>query len=317
VSPTPPGVAVVAFGGNALLPKGERGTDSEQRARARAAAGPLAALTAAGWGVVLVHGNGPQVGNLLIQQDVASTSVPPYHLDVCVAATQGTLGFLIEEALRSELAREGLETEIVTLLTLAVVSPLDAAFANPSKPVGPYLTEQRARYLRMVRHVPVVHEEKRGYRKVVASPEPLELLPRGTFTPLLQAGCIVNAGGGGGIPVVRRPDGSLEGVEAVVDKDRTALLVAREVGATDLVFLTEVPAVYLDYGQEGERALGEVRAGELRQHMDDGHFPAGSMGPKVRSALDFLEGGGRRTIVTDLANLEESLEDRAGTRILP
>jgi len=312
-----PGVAVVAFGGNAILPAGERGTDAEQRARAGIAAGPLAALASDGWGLVLVHGNGPQVGNLLIQQEAAHESVPPYHLDVCVAATQGTLGFLIEEGLRSELVRRGIRREVVTMVTLAVVDASDPAFLTPTKPIGPWLTEQRARYLRMIAHAPMVHEERRGYRKVVASPEPRELLPRGAVARLLEAGAIVIFGGGGGIPVVRRADGTFEGVEAVVDKDRTALLVARDVHATELVFLTEVPCVYLDYGTQSQRPLGEIRAAELRRHLDDGQFPPGSMGPKVRSVLEFLESGGRAALVTDLPSLEPALLGQAGTRVLP
>jgi len=310
------GIAVVAFGGNALLPADMRGTVREQRERAGLAARPLVDMLEEGWRLLLVHGNGPQVGHILIQQEEGESLVPPMDLALCVAATQGTLGYLIEEALRSEMARRGVEEEMATILTMVLVDADDPAFLKPAKQIGPHLTRQRALYLRMVQGTSMAPTQK-GYRRTVASPRPLALIPAGVASALLEKIRIVTAGGGGGVPVVRGKDGGLRGVEAVVDKDRTAALLAREAEATALVFLTEVSHVFLDYGRETERPLGQVTADQMRLYLDEGQFPEGSMGPKIEAALDFLAAGGDKVVVTDLAGLEEALDGERGTHILP
>lgn len=310
------GTAVIAFGGNALLPAGTRGTEREQRERAGWAAGPLVQLVHEGWRLLLVHGNGPQVGHVLIQQHAGEDQVPPMGLALCVGSTQGTLGHVLEDAIRTEIARQGLDAEIATLLTTVIVDREDPAFSSPSKPIGPYVTEQKARHLRMVTGSTMVATPN-GYRRTVASPEPRALLPQGAAATLLQRFPVVTAGGGGGVPVVREPDGRLVPVEAVVDKDRTALLLAREVGATALVFLTEVPYAYLDYGKETQRPLEQVTAAEIRAYHREGHFPPGSMGPKIATASEFLAGGGERVVITDLQDVEAALAGERGTHVLP
>ena len=308
--------AVVALGGNALLPPGERGTQKEQTRRARAAARRIAEVAGRGFRVVVVHGNGPQVGNLLIQMEEGASHVPPYSLDLCVAATQGTIGFLLEEGLRNELLARRIRRPVATILTLAVVDARDPAFRHPEKPVGPLLTAQRVRYLRMVEHAAVVEEAGRGHRKVVPSPEPRGIIPAEVLRALVHSGAVVIAGGGGGIPVVRDPGGTLRGVEAVVDKDRTAALVAEAVEATHLFILTEVPCVYERFGTSRQRPLRRVRAAEMEARLAAGEFPAGSMGPKIESALDFLARGGREVVITSIAALPRALSGATGTRIV-
>lgn len=310
------GTAVVAFGGNALVPAGTRGTEREQRERAAGASRPLADLVAEGWRLLLVHGNGPQVGHLLIQQEASEDQVPPLSLALCVAATQGTLGHVLEDALRAEMSRRSLGEDVTALLTTVVVQAEDPAFSNPTKPVGPTMTEQRARHIRMVQGIPMTATEK-GYRRIVASPRPTELLPAGAARHMLRRYRVVAAGGGGGVPVVRAADGTLRPVDAVVDKDLTALLLAREVRASVLVFLTEVPYIYLDWGEESQRPLERVTASELAAWHRQGHFPAGSMGPKVEAALEFLEGGGEQVVVTDLAHIEGAVAGERGTHVVP
>lgn len=314
-------LTLVAFGGNALLTRDDLGTVEEQRAHAEAAAEWLVDLVAAGHDLVLVHGNGPQVGHVLIQMEEAATKVPPGTLDVAVAQTQGSMGYLLELALRNRLDEEGLAKEVSIVLSLVVVDRDDPGFEDPTKPIGPYFSRYRAEALEREQGW-TMKEEGRGpggggWRKVVASPKPLEVLGVPTLRGLLNGGSIVIAGGGGGVPVVREPDGRLVGVEAVVDKDFTAALLGGELTADLLVILTNVDRVSKSYGEEDEEPLPRLTAAEARELFEEGHFPAGSMGPKIEAAIGFVEATGKRVLITDIDHLPDALDGEAGTEIVP
>jgi carbamate kinase len=310
-------LALVAFGGNALLAPGDHGTVAEQRARAEAAAGWLVGLVAAGHDLVIVHGNGPQVGQVLIQMEEAATKLPPGTLDVAVAQTEGSIGYLLELALRDELRRRQVPRECSTVLSLVVVDRDDPGFSEPTKPIGPFFSSWRAAALQREQGWRMVEDAGRGWRKVVASPRPLEILGVGAVAALVRAGHVVIAGGGGGIPVVREPGGSLTGVEAVIDKDRTASLLARELRVDLFVILTGVPHLMRNFGRRNALAVPVLSIRRARQMLAAGHFPAGSMGPKVEAAIDFVADCGRPVLITDVETLPRAVAGEAGTRIVP
>jgi carbamate kinase len=302
---------VVALGGNAIA--GERGADPEsQRIAVEAACEQIAELVAHGYDVVITHGNGPQVGNLLLKNDLARHVVPPVGLDWCVAQTQATLGFLIVTALEGALRRRGLERLISTVITRVLVDKDDPGFAKPTKPIGRYVTEAEAQE-RIGAGEAWEHRGERGWRRVVASPDPLEILDRGTIDALIGDDAIVVAAGGGGIPMVRE-DGRLRGVDAVLDKDLTGALLARTVNADTLLIATDVEAAAIGFGTPEQEWLGAVDAERLRALLHAGEFGGGSMGPKVRAALAFADSGGR-TVITSLERLREGVEGAAGTRV--
>jgi len=309
-------VAVVAFGGNALIRASEHGTLAEQIANARHAVVPLAGVVERGFRLVIVHGNGPQAGIEMIRVEESVTKVPPVTLDMCVANTQGSMAFLLQCALRNELRRRGLPAEVSTVVTQVCVDEKDPGFSLPTKPVGPFFNEFRAQELIGQHGWRMVEDSGRGWRKVVSSPRPLEIVEAGAVRALLDADHIVIAGGGGGIPVVRDQDGSLRGVEAVIDKDYTASLLAREVQAHLFIILTAVDRISINFGRSDERPLRKLTPTQAMRLLDEGQFPPGSMGPKVRAAVEFLEGGGREVIVTNESTMEASLESRGGTTIL-
>lgn len=306
-------LAVVAFGGNALLTPDDEGTMEEQRRHAEEAAGWLVDLARSGHDLVIVHGNGPQVGQVLIQMEEGATKVPPGSLDLAVAATEGSMGFLLEVALRNRLRAEGVAAEVATLLSLVVVDPDDAGFREPSKPVGPFFPRFRARALEREHGWTMVEDAGRGWRKVVPSPRPLEILGLEAVRELLRRGRLVIAGGGGGIPVVRGADGTIAGIEAVIDKDRTAALLARELRADLLVILTGVPCVMRDFGRKKARPLPVLSVRAARRLLAQGQFPPGSMGPKIESAVEYVEATGRRALITDIEHLAAALRGEGGT----
>jgi len=277
-----------------------------QRAAIALAMAPVADLVAAGHEVVVTHGNGPQVGNLLVKNALAAHVVPPVPLDWCGAQTQGTIGFTILDELEAALAARGVVRRVAALVSRTRVDSDDPAFQRPTKPVGRYLPRDQAQVL-------VEHGERwedrgsKGWRRVVASPEPLEVLETPTVVTLLAAGHVVIAAGGGGIPVVRQADGTLRGVEAVIDKDLTAALLATAVGADALVIATDVAHVAVGWGAAGERALGAVSVAELERYAVRGEFASGSMGPKVEAALRFVRSGGGRAVITDLHRIADAL----------
>jgi carbamate kinase len=308
-------LAVVAFGGNALLEPGDRGTVAEQRGRAEAAAEWLTALVRRGWSLLIVHGNGPQVGQAMIQMEAAVDKVPPGTLDLAVAETQGSMGYLLDLALRNRFARERIDAEPACLLSLVVVDADDPGFERPTKPVGPFFAAESAEVFRR-EYGWQMREEPTGWRKVVPSPRPLELLGIDSVRELLRRDRVVIAGGGGGIPVVRRGD-RLEGIEAVIDKDRTASLLARELAADLFLILTNVVRVKRDFGTERERELPVLGVEEALALLAEGQFPPGSMGPKIESAIEFVTATGRRVIITDIDHVQEAVDGAAGTAIVP
>jgi len=306
---------IVAFGGNALVRHGEDGTQEQQIRHADSLARSLVRILAKGHDLVLVHGNGPQVGSLLVQVEEAITKVPPSSLDVCVAQTEGGIGYLLERALRNRMVAEGVDREVVCLLTPVVVDPKDPALKVPTKPVGPFYTPYRAAHLKKARRWEIVEDSGRGYRKVVPSPRPLKVLNMAVIRALLESGSVVIAGGGGGIPVIEEASGRLRGIEAVIDKDLTAALIGRDLHASMMVVLTDVDHVFLNYGKKNQRAITRMSANEAERHLRRGQFPPGSMGPKIRAAVEFVRSTGHEVIITSLRRCVSAISGRGGTRI--
>lgn len=308
---------VVALGGNALSPPGGTGSAEEMRASLVAAATALAELVGTGVALVLTHGNGPQVGRLLIQQEAAALDVPPMPMDVCGAATQGQLGYLLAEALGPALRRRGLRQQVLPLVTQTVVDPDDPAFATPTKPVGPTYDTAVARAL-AAGSGHVFGEVRTGrWRRLVPSPLPVGFVEAEAIALLAASGHVLIAGGGGGVPVVPAPGGGYRGVEAVVDKDRTAAALAALVGAEVLAILTEVPQVQLGFGTPDARGVGKLTVSEARGLLAAGEFPAGSMGPKIEACCDFVAGGGSRAVIGALEQAADVVLGTAGTVIVP
>ena len=305
---------VIALGGNAMTSPDGSARPEDQIAAIHTAMAATADLIAAGHEVVVTHGNGPQVGNLLVKNELAAAVVPPVPLDWCGAQTQGTIGFTILDELEGALAERGCATPVAALVSRTRVDADDQGFTHPSKPIGRYVSAEAART--MIDHGQTWEDRgERGWRRVVASPEPREFLEAGTVRTLLSQGYAVVAAGGGGIPVVAGEHGRLRGVEAVIDKDLTACLLARSVDADVLVIATDVANAAVDWGTPPQRDLRSVTVAEMRAHAADGQFASGSMGPKVEAALRFVEAGGPRSVITSLDRIGEALEGRAGTVI--
>ncbi|HUO85706.1 MAG TPA: carbamate kinase [Thermoanaerobaculia bacterium] len=311
------GIAVIAFGGNALLQPGDNGTQEEQIARARQASRWLAEIVRFGYRLVIVHGNGPQVGNILIQAEEASTKVPPQSLDVAVAQTEGSIGILLQQAMRSRLEMLGLPSSVATLLTEVEVDPQDPAFRNPTKPVGPFFTRYRAEALSRDFGWVMKEDSGRGWRKVVPSPRPVRIVNVEVIQAALQNAAVVIAAGGGGVPVFKGRDGQWRGVEAVIDKDYSSALLAANLDAGLYIILTGVERVAVQFGTPDERWLDSLSVDEAERYLQQGEFPPGSMGPKIEAAVDFVRRSGHQVLITDVDHLREGLAGQAGTRIGP
>jgi carbamate kinase len=311
-----PKIALVAFGGNAMLPDSQKGLQSEQMRNAQKAAGLMVHIVRKGFELIIVHGNGPQVGNLLIQMEEAANKIPPYTLDVCDAMTEGSMGFMLERALVNELRRRSIDKEVASLVTQVVVDRDDPAFAKPTKPVGPFYSKFRGEQLAREKGWTMVEDAGRGYRKVVPSPRPIDVVNNGVIRDLVEAGRIVIAAGGGGIPVIINGNGLFEGVEAVIDKDYAASLLAREVRVDLFIILTAIERVFIDFGKPDQREAPVLTVDEARRHLADGQFPPGSMGPKIRAAIEYIEAGGREVLITKDSHLKAALINRSGTRIV-
>lgn len=306
---------LIALGGNAMTAPDGSARPEDQRAAIGVAAESIADIAAAGTPVVLTHGNGPQVGNLLVKNEIAASVVPPVPLDWCGAQTQGTIGLLLLNALDAALGRRGASIRTVVVVSRTLVAADDAGFDSPSKPIGRYLPAAEAAEL--ARHGQSWRDfGDRGWRRVVASPEPISCLDAPGAMALLQAGYVVVCAGGGGVPVVRDPDGGLRGVEAVIDKDLTAAVLARQLGADALVIATDVESVMTGFGTPQARSLGIVPVAEMRAIARAEGFPAGSMGPKVEAACRFADSGGR-AIITSLHRISDALAGQAGTVVVP
>ncbi len=308
-------IALIAFGGNAILPKNQRGLQSEQIKNAQKAAQLMIYIVKRGYDLIVVHGNGPQVGNLLIQMEESITKVPPFSLEVCDAMTEGSMGFMLEKAIVNELRKNSVDKDVATLITQVVVDREDPAFKNPTKPVGPFYTKYRAQMLRREKKWAMIEDSGRGYRKVVPSPKPIDVIPKRIIRELVHSGKIVIAVGGGGIPVIINGRGFFEGVEAVIDKDYAASLVAREVKADLFIILTNVERVCLNYGKPDEEPIGVMTVKQAEKHISQGQFPPGSMGPKIKAAIEYIQDGGKEVLITSANHLKASLINRSGTKI--
>lgn len=307
-------IAVVAIGGNSLIRPGQRGTLAEQRRNLIPTCEGIAAVLAAGYGVVVTHGNGPQVGDALLRSELAAEQVVPLPLDVCGAETQASIGYLLQQSLQEPLRRAGVSRPVVTMVTQVLVSSRDPAFRRPTKPVGPFYSREEATRRRAELGWKMVEDPRHGFRRVVASPEPKVIVELPAIRAALERDALVIACGGGGIPVVYR-DGSLEGVEAVIDKDRTSALLAWELEAELLLISTAVDQVSLHYTSADEKPVFQMSAEEARRYSAQGHFPPGSMGPKIEAALTYLARGGRQVIITSPEKIPEALQGMAGTHI--
>jgi carbamate kinase len=308
-------LAVVAFGGNALLRPDDAGTTEQQLARAREAVRRLLPILSRGYELIVVHGNGPQVGNLLIQTDCASDRIPPQTLDFCVAQTEGSLGFLLELAFANELPGAGFRKEVVTFVTQVEVDAADPAFLAPSKPIGPFFSRERAAALEDKLGWKMAEDSGRGWRKVVASPLPRRIRGIEVAAALVNRGYIVIAAGGGGIPVVVTEEGNVRGVEAVIDKDYSASMVAATLSADLFIILTGVDRVSRDFKKPTETPIAQMDVPLARRLLSEGQFPPGSMGPKIDAAIRYIEAGGREVLIARAETLPDALEGRTGTII--
>lgn len=302
---------VLAFGGNALLLDPRDPASQEDTARAFSKA--IRFLMPDVGGMVLVHGNGPQVGMILLRIESTRDRIPPETLDVMVAETQGSIGYLLSRALRNEAP----EREIAAFLTEVLVDPNDPGFTSPSKPIGPFYSSEAAKMLKNSQGWRMIETPDRGWRRVVPSPRPQEIVELHTIIDAVSHGHLIIAGGGGGIPVIRNENGCLQGIEAVIDKDLTACKLAIAIGAKKFVILTDVPHVSIDFGAESERPLSRIMVSTARRLLAEGEFPPGSMGPKVEASAMYAESTGRSALITNVEHLEDALKNEAGTWIDP
>jgi carbamate kinase len=309
--------AVVAVGGNSLIIDDQHQSIPDQVKAATMTSRYVADMVQAGWTVVLTHGNGPQVGFILRRSGIAKGVVPEVPVDYADADTQGAIGYMFQRALYNEFQRRKLKRKVVAIVTQVRVDPKDPAFTNPTKPIGAYMTEDVAKSLAQDLGWTVKEDSGRGWRRVVASPLPQEIIELDIIEALIDLGYIVIACGGGGIPVLRDSNGALQGLEAVIDKDFASSLLARAIRAELFVVSTGVEKVAINYGKPDQRWLEQIGLAELRRYLAEGQFPKGSMGPKIEAIIAFLEGGGGRALITNPPNLGRALSGAAGTHIVP
>ncbi len=310
-------VAVVAFGGNALMREGGKSSYGEQAMKAEKMCVELIKFFDLGYRVVITHGNGPQVGNLLMQQECLAHAIPPMPLDVCDAMTQGQMGYMIGQALRNILGKKGLKKSIISLVTQVVVSENDPAFLNPTKFIGPFFSKEESEAFEREKDWQMKEDSGRGWRRVVPSPKPVDIVEKDEITEMVKRDFIVIASGGGGIPVVRDKRGSIKGVASVIDKDFAAERLASLIGAEILFLITPVEQVAIFYGTPQQAYLKKITLKEAELYSAEGHFPPGSMGPKIEAAIKFLDSGGKKAIITSLEGMDAALKGEGGTEITP
>jgi len=308
--------AVVALGGNAITKPGVEDTIANQFSHTRDSLDGIVELIRDGYNLVVSHGNGPQVGNALLRIELARGKAPILPLGVCVADTEGGMGYMIQQSLQNRLREEGLHRPVVTVITQVLVDPDDPDIADPSKYIGQFYAEDEAKVFLETRGWCMKKDADRGWRRVVPSPMPRKTVEADTIKSLVDSGTIVIAAGGGGIPVYIDQHDRYEGMDAVIDKDLASAVLAREIGARVLSILTSVDAVAVNFGKPDQKDLDQVTLAEIRSLYDKGHFPAGSMGPKILAAIKFLEDGGDIVSITSFANACKALRGRAGTRIV-
>jgi len=307
---------VVALGGNAILQKGDKGTAEDQRRNVEKTAEQIVRLVEKGYRLIITHGNGPQVGNILIQNEAAKNEVPQMPMDICGAQSQGMIGYMLQMYMHNSLKRRNLDVPVATIVTQTLVNAEDPAFANPTKPVGPFCSEEWAKERVKTHGEKWIEDSGRGWRRVVPSPDPMSIVELPSIKSLVDSGHIVICTGGGGIPVVKSHDGLLQGVEAVIDKDLGAERLATLLGADNLVILTDVNGAALNYKTpDGRVWLGETSLPELAEFLKQGHFLSGSMAPKVRAIIRFIQNGGKMAVIASLDKVEEAVEGKTGTRL--
>ena len=310
-------LAVIAIGGNSLILDSKKITVKDQYRAASETSHHIAALVAAGYRVVVTHGNGPQVGFILLRSDLARNVLHEVPLDSCVADTQGALGYQIGQTLANELRHQGIQKPIATVVTQVLVDKNDKAFSNPTKPIGSFYTEEEARKHKADSGWTLKEDAGRGWRRVVASPKPLRIVEEDTVRLLLEQDVVVIAVGGGGIPVRENEKGDLEGCAAVIDKDLASCLLAKNLQADLFIISTGVDKVAVDFKKPTQRELDKLTVAEAKKYLAEGQFPAGSMGPKIEAAIDFLEHGGKKVIITQPFLLEDAIAGRNGTHLVP
>jgi carbamate kinase len=309
-------IAVVAVGGNALIKDKTKKTIADQYEAASETMGHIASMIQGGWDVVITHGNGPQVGFILRRSELSLHELHPVPLDYCGADTQGAIGYMFQRALRNEFKRRGMDKVAATVVTQVQVDAADPAFKNPTKPIGSFMDEETAKQ-RIAEGQDFVEDAGRGWRRVVPSPIPIGIVEEGAIRNLVQAGFVVVATGGGGIPVVEDQDGNLEGIEAVIDKDFASSLLAGNIDADLLLISTAVEKVAINFNQPNQIWLDEMTVAEARKYIDEGHFAPGSMLPKIEACIKFIENGGEKALITDPPNIPRALNGETGTWIFP
>ena len=306
---------VIAIGGNALIRQGEKGTLEEQVAHADSCMARVAGIIRPGQPIIITHGNGPFVGNTLIQMECARDTIPPMPLFIADADSEGGIGFILQQSLYNQLARLGKRVNVVSVVTQVVVDKNDPAFTRPEKPVGPFFSSEEAMFMSVARGWVMSEDAGRGWRRVVPSPRPIRIIEANTIRRIAEGGDIVIAAGGGGVPVVEEANGLLHGINAVIDKDLASSLLARQVRAVRLIILTSVECVYLDYGKAAQRPIPRMGVNDAIDYLAQGQFPPGSMGPKIVAAIEFIEGGGKDVIITSPEKIKEAISGTAGTVI--
>jgi carbamate kinase len=306
---------LIALGGNALLQAGESGTDLEQIAHVRETAVRCLEIIEDGYSVVLTHGNGPQVGAILLKNEIAKDTLPPMPLDICGAESQGLIGYMIQREFYNILEEAKISKSVGCVLTQVLVNQNDPAFAHPTKPIGPFYKEEEKKELEKEKGWTMIYQEGKGYRRVVPSPIPITIVEKEIIKTLMDNGIIVIACGGGGIPVIREENGTLKGVEAVIDKDRTAAVLGRNLGVDVLMILTDVDKVAINFGKKDQKFLDKLTVEQAKRYIQMGHFGKGSMEPKVQAACEFVENGGSKAIITSLNKSKMALDGHTGTII--
>ncbi len=306
---------VIALGGNAILRPGEKGTFEEQLKNIEAACKQIAQLIIEGHQVVMTHGNGPHVGNLLIQNEKCSQDIPPMPLDVCGAESQGLIGYMIQQTLKKILGKLDCQHEVVTLITQVVVDREDNAFNNPTKPIGPFYSESDAKQIMRAKSESWAEDSGRGWRKLVPSPMPQRIVEADTIKRLIQDGVVVIASGGGGIPVIEESNGNYKGVEAVIDKDLAGMELAKDLDVDIFVILTEVSQVAINYGKHNQKWLDALSVNEAIEYQKQGQFESGSMGPKVDACIQFVQKTKKTAIIASIDSVLDAINENSGTRI--
>ena len=310
-------LTIVSIGGNTLIRKGEKGTIEEQFEHTEKCMAYIAKMASQGKRIVITHGNGPIVGNIVIRNEAAKDIIPPMPLYICNADSEGGIGFMLQQALYNQLEKLNAHRDVATIVTQVVVDKNDPAFSKPAKPIGPFYTKEEAERIKQQKGWTIHEDSNRGYRRVVPSPKPLKVIEADIIKRLAMDGVIVIAAGGGGVPVVEVNEGKLQGIDAVIDKDLTTAVLANAIGAETFIDLTQTDSVYINYGKQNQKPLNRPALSEVKKYLTRGEFPPGSMGPKIEAAIEFLETGGKEVIITTPELVEAAMKGKAGTRITP